>query len=480
LTRVAQHRFQRSGNLALDPSAFFFLFAEREELENERVGDVEIITVCGPLTHHGEGWFDSYDEILGRVDAACAGTAATICLKLDSPGGDLSGCFEASRAVRARCKAAGKRLVSYVEGNACSGGYALACAAETIYVAPTAIVGSIGVLNTRVDATANDAAYGIRFSLVGSGKYKADGHPHQRLSDSEVERTQAVINSLAAVFFELVAEQRGIDAGAVGALEAGIFHGESAIGAGLVDQVMSFDVMLAALAGDGETPMSGVNKVEATEEEETPKAGKDLDDARAALQKAAEGEGDDAERARRALAALDGKSDDDEEEEERGEDAAASTAVSSQTAGEMGTTITTLSTRLAKLESQNEALSRREFLASRPDLAPSLVKVLETKPLTEVRAIVNAMPKPKAGELAATATVPSTRGAGQTSPAISASGGTPSSDSRDSSWLDKQMGLSVEQSGVEHAEHALRFNLAGLAPATRKPAAAPAEGSGSK
>jgi hypothetical protein len=236
--------------------------------------------------------------------------------------------------------------------------------------------------------------------------------------------------------------------------------------------------MLAALAGNGAEPMPGANRVEATEEEETPKAGKDLDDARAALQKAAEGEGDDAERAQRALAALDGKS--DEEEEERGEDSAASTAVSSQTAGEMGTTITTLSTRLAKLESQNEALSRREFLASRPDLAPSLVKVLETKPLTEVRAIVNAMPKPKAPELAATATVPSTRGAGQTSPAISASGGTPSSDSRDSSWLDKQMGLSVEQSGVEHAEHALRFNLAGLAPATRKPAAAPAEGSGSK
>jgi len=479
LTRVAQHRFQRSGNLALDPSAFFFLFAEREELENERVGDVEIITVCGPLTHHGEGWFDSYDEILGRVDAACAGTAATICLKLDSPGGDLSGCFEASRAVRARCKTAGKRLVSYVEGNACSGGYALACAAETIYVAPTAIVGSIGVLNTRVDATANDAAYGIRFSLVGSGKYKADGHPHQRLSDSEVERTQAVINSLAAVFFELVAEQRGMDAGVVAALEAGIFHGETAVGAGLVDQVMSFDAMLAALAGKGVEPMSGANKVEATEEEETPKAGKDLDDARAALQKAAEGEGDDAERARRALAALDGKSD-DEEEEERGEDAAASAAVSSQTAGEMGTTITTLSTRLAKLESQNEALSRREFLASRPDLAPSLVKVLETKPLSEVRAIVNAMPKPKAPELAATATVPVTRGAGQTSPAMSASGGTPSSGSPDAAWLDKQMGLSVEQSGVERGEHVLRFNLAGLAPATKKPATAPAEGSASK
>lgn len=40
--------------------------------------------------------------------------------------------------------------------------------------------------------------------------------------------------------------------------------------------------------------------------------------------------------------------------------------------------------------------SSREFLATRPDLAPALVKHLETKPLAAVRAVVSMMTKPEA------------------------------------------------------------------------------------
>lgn len=458
-----ERRYERSGVLAIEPQAFLGLFfASPEPPVNTRLGDVEIVDIRGPLDQHDDRWCDSYEAISRRVRLACEGDAKAIVLRIDSPGGEAAGCFEAARSLRSMAAAVGKPLYAYVDGKALSAAYALACAASRIVVSDTATIGSIGVISTRSDYTEQDAARGVRFAVVANGKRKTDGHPHVPISEDELKATQAIVDSIAGVFHGLVAELRGTTPAAVAALEAGVFHGQAAVSAGLVDEVLSFDALLASIAGGGNTNMT-------TKYEE----------ARKALEEAAKGEGDEAKKAKRALAAMDDdKSDDDdkaksesdkddEKAESEGDDkdddddkeeskkaASATGSVGASTAADLAAALSAQSKRLAKLEAQREGEERKALFASRPDLDPALVKVLETKPLAEVKAIVDAIPKPKVPKPAAASTVTGTRGEGQ------GEGTAARLPPEEKARLDAMMGLTPMASGVKNEAHRLVLGAA--------------------
>jgi signal peptide peptidase SppA len=467
-----RRRYDGEGLLAVRPQALFGMFIEPPTRENEAEGDVAIVEVQGPLTFHAGYWCDSYDALLERVQAACSSTAKAIVLRIDSPGGDANGVFETARAIRAVCAQAEKKLVAYVEGDACSAAYALACAASEIVASESAILGSIGIIHARVDVTGSDRAYGTAFTFLASGKRKADGNPHTSITEAEIAATQRVVDAMAGTFFGLVEELRGMPAEKVAALEAGIFYGAAAVEAGLADRVQSFSSLLATLASaePGENSM-------ATKYEE----------ARAALEEAAKGDGEDAKKAKAALAAMDagddeeeepaaeGPGDDEEDDDEPPKDEAATQAsatVPAATAGELAAQTNTLSARITKLERESEDRERSAFLASRPDLAPELVKVLEKKPLAEVKAVVNAIPKPAKPakpRLAAAAEVPATRGDGQ---------GDPSSIPEDAPEgadldreLDEAMGLRATAGGVTRKGTKTTFGVMSAAAAAKRFAA---------
>lgn len=416
---MKQHKYERRGLLAFDPRAVFDLFFEPPARNNVAQGDVEVVGIVGPLEHHAGFWCDSYDGVLERVSAALAGNARTVVLKIDSPGGLVSGAFETARALRAKAKAAGKSLVAYVDGSACSAAYALACAADRIVASETSVVGSIGVIDMRVDATAYDAAQGIRYAFVTSGTHKADGNPHTPMSAAELVEKQALVDDVAAVFFALVKDMRGVDAAP---LEARVFVGAAAKAAGLVDEIQPFSDLLAALA----SPATGATMSKYSE-------------ARAALEEAAKGDDEEAKRAQRALAAMDededepadgegseaaaegeeepdGDEDKSEEEPEASAGAAASAPVSAAT-------VAALAAQIAKLEAKGqktEAEQRAALLKGQPE---ALAKALAKAPLAEVKAVLAALPKaPKAkapAANAASATPAATRG-GPAGPSSSA------------------------------------------------------------
>lgn len=431
------HRYERQGLLAIEPRAFLGLFFEPPTRGNEQRGDIEVVGISGPLDHHAGWWCDSYDDICARVCAALDGPARAVVMRIDSPGGAVSGCFETARALRTKAEATGKKLVAYVEGQACSAAYALASSASRIVAAETSIVGSVGVIDTRVDATAADAAMGLRFSFVTSGAHKADGNPHTAFTVSELQEKQVIVDALAGVFFALVQDMRGVDAKP---LEARVFVGRDALKAGLVDEVSSFEMLLETLSSAAQ---------------EARVASK-YEEARAALEEAAKGEGEEAERAKRALAAMDEsdekKDDEDEdkaeheepdgdEEPKKDEEAKAAASVAASTAGDLAATVASLSKEVASLKSARDSEERKSLLASRPDLGPKLVSVLSSKPLAEVKAILDAMPKPSAPKPAATATVAATRGASQGDAGVT-------STSADADALDSAFGLKSEFTGI--------------------------------
>lgn len=211
----------------------------------ERYGTAALIRITGPLTHHKEWWFDSYDAISSRLDAALSATPrpSSIVMVLDTPGGDASGCFELAASMRKRCEAARIPLVAYVEGMACSAGYALACAASRIVASPSSIVGSIGVVTGIVDMTGALAMCGVKVRIIKSGARKSDGSPYEATTRDAEDAYQALIDGLAGLFFAHVGASRPKAGGAdaIAALEAGVFLVAEGVSLGLVDEVGTLD-----------------------------------------------------------------------------------------------------------------------------------------------------------------------------------------------------------------------------------------------
>lgn len=210
---------------------------------------VAMVCVDGPLMQRGGWWWDGYASVSRRFQSALTrpGTRSLV-LKLNSPGGVAAGCFEAARQMRADAQAAGVPVLVYVDEMACSAAYALACVGDRIWLPPSGCVGSVGVIATYLDATAALKEMGMRYVLVTSGAYKADGHPAQPITPEMAARLKAPVDHLAALFFAWVAERRQMSSSEVAALQAGVLWGRAGIASGLADTVGSLNDCLASAA----------------------------------------------------------------------------------------------------------------------------------------------------------------------------------------------------------------------------------------
>lgn len=216
----------------------------------ERDGELAVVGVSGPLAQRAWScWMfsgDGYDAIVQRAAAAFNDRDTRgVVLRLDSPGGEVAGCFEAVRTLRAMARDSGKPLVAYVDEMACSAAYALACAADEVVLPDTGLVGSIGVIMTVESYAEQLAAEGVSVALITSGAAKADGHPAAALSDDARARLQADVDQLAQVFAaEVAAGRPGLDAKAALGLDARVLIGGAAVAAGLADHVGPLSVAL--------------------------------------------------------------------------------------------------------------------------------------------------------------------------------------------------------------------------------------------
>lgn len=213
-------------------------------------GSVAVLDVQGPLAQRAWScWMfagDGYDAIAERVQSALADRkVASVLLRVDSPGGEVAGCFEAVRSIRAAMAASDKPLVVYVDEMAASAAYAIASAATEIITPESAYLGSIGVITAVTKIDKQLAADGVEVHVISSGARKADGHPAVTATKAELASIQSEIDALAQQFASLVAEGRGKDAAKWLSLEAACFLGAEAVRVGLADRVGGFDMAVS-------------------------------------------------------------------------------------------------------------------------------------------------------------------------------------------------------------------------------------------
>jgi signal peptide peptidase SppA len=217
---------------------------------------IAVISVIGTLVSRS-GYLDaasgllSYDEIGDAVAEATADPAVRgIILDVDSPGGEVGGLFDLVDRITAFKSAGGKPLWAVANESALSAAYAIASAADRLYVTRTGEVGSIGVVAVHVDESGADAKAGLSWTFLFAGEQKVDGNAHEPLSERARSTIQADVDRLYAELCALVAANRGISGDAARATNAAIYRGELAVRAGLADRVGTLDLAIAEMVAD--------------------------------------------------------------------------------------------------------------------------------------------------------------------------------------------------------------------------------------
>jgi protease-4 len=153
---------------------------------------------------------------------------------INSPGGTIVPADEIYRALRE----ANKPVVAAMGDIAASGGYYVACGADTILAHPATLTGSIGVYGTLINAAELLEKVGVEGIIVRSGDSKAIGNLFEEPTSEQLAIEQAIVDELHSYFVQAVAESRGMDVEAVRALADGRpYTGQQAVELGLVDDL---------------------------------------------------------------------------------------------------------------------------------------------------------------------------------------------------------------------------------------------------
>lgn len=160
-----------------------------------------------------------------------------VVLRVDSPGGTVSGSDKIWREVQL-LKNAGKPVVVSMGGIAASGGYYVSAPANLILAEPTTTTGSIGVILELPNASELMDKIGVEFHAITAGEWKGAGSPFEPLSDRDRERFQQMVDETYDRFLRIVAQGRELTLEQARAVAEGkVFTAEEALENGLVDRL---------------------------------------------------------------------------------------------------------------------------------------------------------------------------------------------------------------------------------------------------
>lgn len=205
------------------------------------VAGVAVITICGTLVQklgslRPYSGMTGYDGIRQAFLTALADPDVNgICLDIDSPGGEVAGCFDLVDDIyNAR---GAKPIHAILSENAYSAAYAIASAADRISVPRTGGVGSIGVITMHLDWTQRIKEDGLKVTIITFGSRKAEGSPLRELSEEAFNAIQQDINAMGELFVSTVARNRGMSAKVIKSTQAACFMAADGVEIGLADEV---------------------------------------------------------------------------------------------------------------------------------------------------------------------------------------------------------------------------------------------------
>jgi protease-4 len=219
---------------------------------------IGVITITGEISDGTAGPGEAGAErIVGLLDEALDDDLAALVVRVDSPGGTVTGSESIRRAIT-RFKDRGMPIAVSMGNYAASGGYWVATPADRIFAQPETITGSIGVFLVVPTFERVLADYGVRSDGVTTTPLSGQPDLLGGLSPESAALLQAETAAVYDQFLTLVAESRSLTKARADELGQGrVWTGGAARQLGLVDQFGDLDdavAWAAAQAGleDGE------------------------------------------------------------------------------------------------------------------------------------------------------------------------------------------------------------------------------------
>ncbi len=161
-------------------------------------------------------------------------TIKAIVLRINSPGGSALASEVIWRETVLAQKV--KPLIVSMGNVAASGGYYIACSADTIVAQPNTITGSIGVFGLMFNGKKLLNDIGVNISTVNTNKYADIMSPLRKMTSYERNIIQTGVEDIYDTFIGHVAEGRGMTKAEIDSIGQGrVWSGKNAKEIGLVD-----------------------------------------------------------------------------------------------------------------------------------------------------------------------------------------------------------------------------------------------------
>ena len=159
-----------------------------------------------------------------------------IVVRVDSPGGSVAPVQE----IYSELKKIEKPIVASMGGSAASGGYYVACAADSIFANPGTLTGSIGVIMQFTQLKGLYEKVGLGHQVIKSGDFKDTGSPFREMTEQERAVLQSTVDDVYNQFVDTIFEARAdhLTRDEIVELADGrIFSGKQALDSKLLDQL---------------------------------------------------------------------------------------------------------------------------------------------------------------------------------------------------------------------------------------------------
>jgi len=202
------------------------IFAEGNIVDGEQNGDYSIAS-------------ETMAETIRKV--ADNDKIKAVVLRVNSPGGSALASEVILRELQLLKKK--KPLIVSMGDYAASGGYYIACQADSIFAQPNTITGSIGVFGMMFNVSnLMKNKLGVTFDGVKTGPYADFPSGTRPMTEDEGKKMQGMVDNIYQVFMSRVAAGRKMTVAAVDSVAQGrVWTGTDALSLGLVDALGGLD-----------------------------------------------------------------------------------------------------------------------------------------------------------------------------------------------------------------------------------------------
>lgn len=217
----------------------------------DKVGETPVLKIHGSLVpsyRRYHQWYPgevtSYEAINDAL-AILAETGHTdVILDHNSGGGAVSGLDTVTTNIE-RLQADGVNFRAHTDSASFSASYWIMSSANSVTASKMAEVGSIGVIAVIRTLANTEENYGIKFTVLKEGEFKAVGNPYEELSEADKKYLQDNLKETNAFFLNHISAQRNLSLDDYKDWADGkTFFAAKAVKNGLVDRITTLNDLI--------------------------------------------------------------------------------------------------------------------------------------------------------------------------------------------------------------------------------------------